>query len=335
MFAAVRTICMARPGNVAGLPSCAARSPDRQIVFHADDLGMNRAVTDGIMRGFEEGLLTSASLLSNAPDAARALDCWRRLEASRAAGRLASQAQREQFADPSQPFDLGIHMNLTQGRPMTGPRYPSELLDSHGCFPGVSSLFRRLQIRGKAMESAISKELTCQLMFALDRGHMPTHLNGHQYIELLPVVKHVVESLLMEFRIPVVRVAWEPSWGQSFTWSGIRTSQWLVGGLKRFYAGRFRRRALACNLSFPDAYFGTMTAGTTNLELVRAALDSTQRFPRLEIALHPGLSPSTGVPAADGWHDPLAHLRPRELKLLRSSELGSILEANRCRLGRL
>ena len=37
------------------------------IILHADDFGMNPAVTAGIVRGFEHGLLTSTSLLTNAP----------------------------------------------------------------------------------------------------------------------------------------------------------------------------------------------------------------------------------------------------------------------------
>ena len=86
----------------------------------------------------------------------------------------------------------------------------------------------------------------------LDHGHRPSHLNGHQYIEMLPVVGRVVESLLEKFRIPVVRVAWEPSWWQSFTWPGMSTSQWLVGGLKKAYAGRFRQRMLGNRSSLPS-----------------------------------------------------------------------------------
>lgn len=66
---------------------------DFRLVLHADDLGMNRAVTHGILRGFRLGLLTSTSLLANAPDAARLRE-WKRLEEDRAAGRLASQAVR-------------------------------------------------------------------------------------------------------------------------------------------------------------------------------------------------------------------------------------------------
>ena len=91
---------------------------DRRVAFHADDFGMNRAVTDGILQGFRQGLLTSTSLLANAPDAGRALAEWDRLEQDRRGGVLPSSALRKRLGDPDCPFDLGVHLNLTQGRPL-------------------------------------------------------------------------------------------------------------------------------------------------------------------------------------------------------------------------
>ena len=107
------------------------------LALHADDFGMNRAVSDGILHGFRHGLLTSTSLLANAPDAARALSHWKELLADQAAGRLPSAEVRRRLGDPDCPFDLGVHLNLTQGRPLGGDRYPAELLDPQGRFPGV------------------------------------------------------------------------------------------------------------------------------------------------------------------------------------------------------
>jgi predicted glycoside hydrolase/deacetylase ChbG (UPF0249 family) len=235
--------------------------------------------------------------------------------------------------DPVQPFDLGIHINLTQGRPLIGPRYPAALLDASGCFPGIFGLFRRLRRSGEALATAIEEELTCQVQFMLDRGHRPTHLNGHQYIEMLPVVDRVVQRLLEKFCIPVVRVAWQRSWWQSFTWPGVSTSQWLSGGLKKMHAGRFRRRVLGRKVFFADEFFGTMTAGTTSLETVRAFLAAMRDFQLAEICVHPGARPA--VKAADGWYDPLADLRPCELEMLVAADLEELLAARGCRLGRL
>jgi hypothetical protein len=112
-------------------------------------------------------------------------------------------------------------------------------------------------------------------------------------------------------------------------------SQWLLGGLKKVYAGRFRRQMLAAQVGFADVFFGTMTAGTTTLETVRGLLAAVHGFSLAEICLHPGARLDAAEKAADGWHDPLANLRPHELKMLLSVELDELLAANGCRLGRL
>ena len=191
---------------------------------------------------------------------------------------------------------------------------------------------------------AIKEELTRQVEFMLDRGYRPAHLNGHQYIEMLPVVGRIVESLVEKFRIPVVRVAWERSWRQSRSWPGISMSQWLIGGLKKVYADRFRRQMLGNKVLVADAFFGTMTAGTTSLETLRAFLAAMRDFQLAEIGLHPGAKPAgtiyrrpdwSAARTADGWHDPLAELRPHELEMVVSVELDELLAARGCRLGRL
>ena len=317
-----------------GIPAKAASS-SWWIILHADDFGMNGAVTDGILRGFDEGLLTSTSLLSNAPDAGRAMDSWRELESRRRDGSLKSAPRRRRLHDPAAPFDLGVHLNLTQGRPLTGPHFPGELLGENGVFPGMFGLFRRLRRASRPALLRVEEELTCQVQFMLDYGHRPTHLNGHQYIELLPRIGPIVMSLLERFRIPAVRVAWEPTWRESFNWPGVGKMQWLLGGVKKLYAGRFRRMMLASNGYSPDTFFGTMTAGTTTTATIAALFAASRRSRLAEIGLHPARQAEECRHRADGWHDPLSALRPRELEMVVSAALEEKLAAEGCRLGRL
>ena len=216
-------------------------STPSRLVLHADDLGMNRAVSEGILRGFREGLLTSTSLLANAPGC-RPRHCnsgksWRH---EHAAGRLPSTATRKRLDDPDRPFDLGVHLNLTQGRPLSGSRYPAELLDPAGRFPGVLALFVRLRRYGGKFHAAIRAELDQQVQVVCDQGLQPTHLNGHQYIEMIPEVTQLMPELLGRFGIKVVRVAWERSLWQSTVLCG-RFWQWPLAWVKRAFAERFRR----------------------------------------------------------------------------------------------
>jgi predicted glycoside hydrolase/deacetylase ChbG (UPF0249 family) len=296
---------------------------------------MNRAITDGIFRGFRHGLLTSTSVLANAPDVSRSLEQWKSLETERAAGRLPSMAARERLGDPDCPFDLGIHLNLTQGRPLSS-RYPPELLDSEGRFSGIFSLFTRMRSSGDRFHEAILAELEQQVQVVCDHGLRPTHLNGHQYIEMLPAISKVLPSLFERFGINVVRVACERSLLRSTLLCG-RPWKWPLACVKRLFAGRFRARMDALGIPHPDVFFGTAHAGGIDLRLLRLFLASAGDARLIEIGLHPGEKPGKAPPeeCANGWFDPLAHMRPNELRMLTSAELAAALEATPRRLGRL
>src|SRR5438477_10950552 len=91
----------------------------RRLIVNADDFGFSPAVTDGILRCFHEGILTSTTLMTTMPDRERAI------------------ALAKPFApDNAQPgrrtLGIGIHLCLTQGTPLTPCR---GILNPDGTFP--------------------------------------------------------------------------------------------------------------------------------------------------------------------------------------------------------
>jgi predicted glycoside hydrolase/deacetylase ChbG (UPF0249 family) len=319
-------------------PLLAGAAPRRpRIVFHADDFGMNRAVTDGILSGFEHGLITGTSLLANAPDAARALREWKRLQSAHSRGHLPSTAIRRRLDESSAALELGAHLNLTQGRPLTAG-YPSELLDDRGCFVGVGRLFAALFRRRPRLEPALLAELAAQVEFVCDHGERPTHLNGHQYIELLPGLRPAVRALVARHRISALRVARERGLLRTTVFHEFRPANACVAQVKRFYALRFAAETTGWNVARPDAYFGTSHAGRINLDLVRRYLQAARGCQLIEIGVHPGTAEQGGLtetPLTEGWADPLAALRPHELGLLTSPLLVELVERFGLSLGRL
>ena len=308
----------------------------RTLVLHADDFGLNGAITAGILRGFEHGLLTSTALLANAPNAAAAIDAWKQLESRHATCGLASSPRRKALHDAGSPFDLGVHLNLTQGRPLTGKNYPGELLDQEGRFPGIFRLFWRLQRRGSNYDSAIRAELSEQIAYLVDRGWRPTHLNGHQYVELIPQVARVIPDLLAKFNIPAVRVAVEPGLHATILRYDGRLPAWLLAIVKRHFAGQFLRRISRGFALYPPTYFGTAHAGRIDARLVELFLRHAPGDGMIEIAFHPAVrGDHRAADNRDGWLDPLASRRVDELKFLESDALASLIKARDSRLGRL
>lgn len=306
-----------------------------RVVLHADDLGLNSAVNAGILESADQGLLTSASLLANAPQAAAALDAWKELLEMQHSGELPSRAARRRLDDPEQPFDLGIHLNLTQGRPLTAGRYPAELLDRQGRFPGPAALFRHLHGGSTPFAARIEAELAAQIEFMLDHGLRPTHLNGHQYVEMMPALAEVICRLVQKYTIPAIRLPLERgAWLLSFR-PGFRAANACLALVKRFYAERFRRVVERMGVAHADNFFGSSHAGCIELSLLGRFLARSPGFLSAEIALHPGAAIAASPPGEDGWSDPLAAVRPRELAMLLSPALEGLLARRGLKLGRV
>ncbi len=307
------------------------------IALHADDFGLNAAVTDGILRGFRHGLLTSTSILANAPHSLPALKAWQELSREQLRQLLPSAALRRELDDVRRTFDFGVHLNLTQGRPLTGERYPAPLLDSEGRFPGVACLFRRLRARSaEQFISAVHDELAAQIGWVVDHGVSPTHLNGHQYIELLPQVSSLLPKLLERFSIPVRRLALEPALARTTLWHGFRLRAWALALVKQYYARRAYSSGRA-SYAAPRAYFGTAHAGKIDIRILDLFLKHAGQGGMIEIGVHPGCDEVRIRPheLCEGWHDPLASQRSSELALLESPLLAERLRSRGVKLGRL
>ncbi|MBM3122586.1 MAG: ChbG/HpnK family deacetylase, partial [Chloroflexi bacterium] len=85
----------------------------RFLVVNADDFGRSRGVSAGIVEAHLHGLVSTTTALMNLPGTA--LDV--------------AQAVREV---PS--LGLGVHLNLTLGRPVSAPATVSTLISADGVF---------------------------------------------------------------------------------------------------------------------------------------------------------------------------------------------------------
>jgi len=308
----------------------------RRLVLHADDFGMNDFVNAGILRAFSHGVLTSTSVLTNAPGCAGALSRWSELQTRFSQDDIPSLEARRRLGDSATPFDLGVHLNLTQGRPLTGNRYPAPLLDTDGLFPGVFRLARRLATSGRRFSQAIEDELCAQIEVLLAMGISPTHVNAHQYIDILPIVASIIPRLMQRYAIPVTRVPWETHLNQTTLLHRFEPANWCLAQVKRMFAFHHFLTMQRLGIPHPDRFFGTSHAGRIDLTLMETFVTAAGRGVT-EIGMHPGSYEAVGRSAesTDGWGDPLAALRSAELSLLTSSELVELLESRQVYLARL
>ena len=109
------------------------------------------------------------------------------------------------------------------------------------------------------------------------RGVHPTHINGHQYVELLPGLRETLRGLMARYGIDRLRIARERGLARTTLFRRVQAANWALAHVKRFYAVRLEREVQAWNVEFPDAFFGTSHAGRIDLPLVRQFLASGRR----------------------------------------------------------
>ena len=153
----------------------------RRVIVNADDLGWSVGVTDGILMAHRNGIVTSATLAANMPDAQRAVA-------------LAT-------AEPA--LGVGIHLNVCQGRPMSDAG--TTLADRDGLMrltgPG---LIARCLLRPWLI-GAVLAECEAQIHWVYGHGLRPTHLDSHRHVHAFPPLFVGVVRLARQYGVPFVR----------------------------------------------------------------------------------------------------------------------------------
>lgn len=148
--------------------------------MNADDFGLAPEVNDAVAAAHEAGTLSSATLFAAAP-------------ASEHAARMAASLPR---------LGVGLHFNLTLGRPICSPRSVPTLVDGAGRLHGQAALTVRA-LAGRVSRDDVARELAAQLDRLAELGVRPTHLDGHQHVQVLPGVLPAVLACARARALPV------------------------------------------------------------------------------------------------------------------------------------
>ena len=155
-----------------------------KLIINADDLGFSPIVNQTIFDLHNRGRLTSASLVVNMPASQLALD--------------------EIKAHPS--LSMGIHLNLTKGKPILPAANIPTLVRRNGNFY-PAYFFYPLASAGVTSLSDAEAECRAQIEIALKTGLRPSHLDTHNHWHMLPRFNKLIQRLAQEYKIPSVRLA--------------------------------------------------------------------------------------------------------------------------------
>jgi hopanoid biosynthesis associated protein HpnK len=278
----------------------------KRLIVNADDFGLTGKVNDAIVEGHRNGIITSTTLMANGA-------------AFESAVALARRQPR---------LGVGVHLNLTEGRPISdGARIPS-LVNGRGLLSGGPGRLARRVFLGRIRLADVERELRAQIEKVLAAGIPATHIDGHKHVHLWPSIFDVVIRLAREYGIRCVRRPAERPVGLSalLRRGGGSASailrQYLASRAMRVVALGSRRKLRRGGLNTPEYFFGVTQTGFLDVAALGAILRCVPEGTS-EIMCHPGYVDE------DLMRTPtrLLRQRERELAALMSPEIRNLVAA--------
>ncbi|OYU49008.1 MAG: hypothetical protein CFE31_06390 [Rhizobiales bacterium PAR1] len=151
----------------------------RRFVLTADDYAMTPAVSHGILRLLDAGRITATGAMTNRPS-------WR--------------AAARDLAAFEGKADLGIHISLTCGAPLT----EADALTRSGALPKLGTLLASVNT-GRIPLAVIEAEIEAQLAEFEDvMGRTPDFVDGHQHVHAMPGIRRAFAKVLSQ-RYPAAK----------------------------------------------------------------------------------------------------------------------------------
>lgn len=272
----------------------------RRVVLCADDFGLTEGVSAGILALAEMGRISATGAMTNRP-------AW--------------EAWGPRLHGVSAPLGVGLHVNLTTGRPLTG----CPALAPEGRLPALALLMRR-RLSLAPLRAEIAAELEAQLeAFVEVFGRPPDFVDGHQHVHVLPGIRGPFLDVLA--RRGLAGRAWirDPSDAPAailrrrlFPGKALTVTALAAG-----FGTAARGRGFPTNAGFSG--FSDFAPGTEPERLFAAAFAALG--PRPLVMCHPGR-----VDDALRGLDPVVESRSRELDYLGSDAFRGLLDVRRIAL---
>jgi predicted glycoside hydrolase/deacetylase ChbG (UPF0249 family) len=240
------------------------------LIVTADDFGIGRATSEGIIRAHLHGPVTATSMMTVTGDHARV-----------SVGLLADAPN----------LDVGLHIVLTNcGEKPIMARQSSGLVDRNGEFHSNGKLWMRA-FTGKLDRLGIADEIAAQTeMFHKLVGRPPAYVDGHHHAHQLPIVREALLDVMGHDLLPrITRITTEPDRIKRKVGS-VRLKRKAARFIGKKAADRFSKSWVWTN----DAFFGMLSEGDLRRafpwDRYLAALPETGA---IEWVVHPGLPDET------------------------------------------
>jgi len=178
----------------------------RSLIINADDCNLTPGVTRGILRSHDHGILTSTTLLMNLP--------------------LSEKTVKE--LKKRSKLGLGVHLNVTLGKPLSSSSKVRSLLKAEGRFRRPTDYFQKMP-----SVNEVTREYEAQVELFQKRFHQkPDHLDTHHHLHDFPVFFTALSKVARKWKLPIRRSRVFQLAENETQIKGLKTTDFLFGNLE-------------------------------------------------------------------------------------------------------
>jgi len=239
-----------------------------ELIITCDDLGICKQRDLGIYKCITEGVATAASIMANG-------------ESAKTAVKLFSDNKK----------NIGLHLNLTEGYPISNPTQIQTLLNEKGMFLGKDG-FRKALDENKININEVVYEITAQIKwFKTHFKQVPIYVDSHQHVHVLPQLYKNIADILVTYSIKCVRIP-----GGHFH---LLNTLCKACSIVSQHATNARIEYMKRGLVSPDIFVGLQFCGSSYtaqqlIDILKNIIE-TPNIPNcvIEIMTHPGFRGNT------------------------------------------
>lgn len=230
------------------------RSLKALLIVNADDYGRFACTSRGILDAARHGMVTAAGVLANAD----ALE------------------ERLRWLDAAPELDVGIHLTLTSGRPLSGPMR-ARMARYGGGFPTKYAMLRAIASGAVSREEVLA-EWRAQIERLSALGVRPNFINSHEHLHMFPPLYRLAASLADRYGIDHLRHVQPPFSLRALGAFAVRDLALAFLGAR---CAPFRRGA-------PMGFLGLEASGRLDRPGLEKALQGLKPGGVYELMCHPG-----------------------------------------------
>lgn len=246
------------------------------FIVTADDFGMSEEVNNAIIDAHKNGYLTHTSLLANSLYFNEAVSMGKKCK----------------------KLQLGIHINLTSGKPVTVANKVSSLINQAGYFKyGFVGLQFSYFFNKKSIIRDTYREIDSQIKKLIASNIKISHIDSHRHIHTIPHIQKIIRKLAIKYQIPRIRVINESVFE---TLKTTKSASCLInGGIFKYLIIKFLSlfyKPLHSNIYF----FSILHSCQIKPKFIEDIKYLTNKYQAVEIMLHPSFCYKENINLTNG-----------------------------------